>query len=165
MKKFITIALAATGTFLLSGMDLPLYPAAKKNTPVIQAAFENNGDFYRLAFKLAPGTGNDFSINSVYVFTDNDRNTGRKGIGNEYFLDVKKAMVSTYNADGKGKLHRKALSTVRSGQWYFLKFSSGLNPENPLKDFEIVFNVNNKSDRVIFRGDSPAKDDVPADKQ
>ena len=89
MKKFITIALAATGTFLLSGMELPLYPAAKKNTPVIQAAFENNGNFYRLAFKLAPGTGNDFSINSVYVFTDNDRNTGRKGIGNEYFLDVK----------------------------------------------------------------------------
>ena len=86
---------------------------------------------YRIAFKLPADTEADFGIVNVYIFADNDRTTGRKNMGNEYFLDVTKSMVSTYSADGKGTLHRKAVTAVRDGEWYILSFSKNLAPDTP----------------------------------
>ena len=118
---------------------------------------------YRIAFKLPADTEADFGIVNVYIFADNDRTTGRKNMGNEYFLDVTKSMVSTYSADGKGTLHRKAVTAVRDGEWYILSFSKNLAPDTPLKEFEIVFaDKKGKRDRVNLRGNALEKAVLPA---
>ena len=160
MKKIIS-CIALIAAVVASAAEVPLYPAVKKNTPVQMAAFENSDGTYRLAFKLASGTAEDFALGGVYVFADEERSTGRKNIGNEYFLDVTKKTVSTYSADGKGKLHRKAVSADRVGDWYILSFSDKLASETVLKEFEIVFNVGKKSDRIVLRGVAPEKVGFP----
>ncbi|MBE6358152.1 MAG: hypothetical protein E7057_02765 [Lentisphaerae bacterium] len=162
MKKIIFAAVLFC-TAVLTAAEVPLYPVAKKQTPATCAAWEENGGMYRIAFKLPADTEADFGIVNVYIFADNDRTTGRKNMGNEYFLDVTKSMVSTYSADGKGTLHRKAVTAVRDGEWYILSFSKNLAPDTPLKEFEIVFaDKKGKRDRVNLRGNALEKAVLPA---
>ena len=112
MKKLLFSAVIFSA-MLISAAEVPLFPAGKKSTQVTHAAVESAGDNHKIAFKLASGTAEDFAIGSIYVFVDQDPKTGRKGIGNEYFIDIAKAMISSYAADGKGTLHRKAVSAKR----------------------------------------------------
>ena len=163
MKKLLFSAVIFSA-MLISAAEVPLFPAEKKSTQVTHAAVETAGDNHKIAFKLASGTAEDFAIGSIYVFVDQDPKTGRKGIGNEYFIDIAKAMISSYAADGKGTLHRKAVSAKRSGDWYILSVSSKFIPADALKEFEMVFNVKNKRDRIVLRGIATEKVQIPADK-
>ena len=74
--------------------------------PLKTATYTTKFDEPVIVYPVAPDAPADFAINSIYIFADQDRNTGRKGIGNEYYFDITKAMISTYAADGKGTLHR-----------------------------------------------------------
>ena len=166
MKKFILTAVLLTITAWSSyGMEIKLFNAVKKTSPVKQTAFTADGEICRLLFRLAPDAPADFAINSIYIFADQDRNTGRKGIGNEYYFDLTKAMISTYTADGKGTLHRKAVTAQRDGEWYTVTFPAKLCAGNPLQEFEVVFHTTKgKSDRSILRGNAAETIELPAAK-
>ena len=166
MKKSILTALLLSITALSSfAAEIKLFNAAKKSTPVTQAACMQDGANYLLIFKVAPETPADFAIHNIYIFVDNDRNTGRKGIGNEYYFDIAKKMISSYAADGKGTLHRKAITVLRDGQWYILKVPAKLFDGNKLNEFEMVFNTGGKkSDRIVLRGNAAESADFTAEK-
>lgn len=161
MKKFWILS-AVAAVFNLLAAEVTVYNTAKKSTPVTAVMLDNSGEDYILGFKVAPETPEDFAVGAVYIFVDTDRNTGRKGMGNEYFLDVKKMMVSTYTADGQGTLHRKAVSAKREGQWYMLVFSKKLAPAMPINECEVVFNVGTLRDRAVLRGTGNGKETFPA---
>jgi hypothetical protein len=156
MKKSILMFLLLTFAALSSfAAEIKLFNAAKNTTAVKQAAFVSDGTDRRLIFKLSPEAPADFAINSIYVFVDNDRATGRKGIGNEYYFDIAKKMISSYTADGKGTLHRKAVTASRDGQWYILTIPAKFFAVKELDGFEIVFNIDGKkSDRIVLRGNA-----------
>ena len=164
-KSILTALLLSVAALSSSGAEIKLFNVAKKSTPVTQAAFMQDDTNCRLIFKVAPETPADFTINNIYLFVDNDRTTGRKGIGNEYYFDIAKKMISTYAADGKGTLHRKAITVSRDGQWYILTFPAKLSADTVLKEFEAVFHcAGKKSDRVILRGNAAETAEFPADK-
>ena len=118
MKKFAFICAVFLSAVVFAA-EVPFFAAAPKS-PVLGVSFAEKGDTLALAFKLPDNTANDFSLINIYLFADSDRNTGRKNMGNEYYFDIPKAMISTYAADGKGTLHRNALNHFRSGEWYII---------------------------------------------
>ena len=136
------------------------YPLNKKNSPILGAALASKGDTLAFLFKLS-ADANNLTFANIYVFADNDRSTGRKNMGNEYYFDIAKSMISTYAADGKGTLHRNAFSQFRSGQWYIITFDRGITAEKTLKDFEIIFNAGGKRFQLKLTGKGDAAEKLP----
>ena len=160
MKKVVSLC-AALAAVVSAAAEVPVFPVVKSTTPVVSAALKDEGDHLLFLFRLAPDAGEKFAVSNVYVYVDNDVKTGRKGIGNEYFIDVPKGMVSGYAADGKGTLHRKAVTASRRGEWYILSVDKKSTAANPFTECEIVFAAGGKKDRIKMRGNAPAKADFP----
>ena len=162
MKKFLICSFLLIGMFVSAAVKAPAFAAAKKASPVLQAAFAKNGSTLCLCLRLKPETPADFSLSNIYLYTDEDRNTGRKGVGNEYYFDIPKSQISSYTKEGKGTLNRNALTIVRSGDWFIIAFDESVTLQNPLKEFEIVFATNsNARDRIVLRGTATEEIELP----
>jgi hypothetical protein len=157
--KLLYSLFAAISALALWAADAPFFPA--KNAIVTGAALVEKGDTMALAFKLPDNSAGDFSLINIYLFADQDRNTGRKGMGNEYYFDIPKGMISTYDADGKGTLHRNALNQFLIGGWYIITFDKSLTAAAPIKEFEIIFNGMGKRNVLSMRGKAPKMANLP----
>ena len=157
--KLLYSLFAALFIFILWAAEAPFFPA--KNAIVTGASLVEKGDTLALAFKVPANTPDDFSLVNIYLFADSDRSTGRKGMGNEYYFDIPKGMISTYAADGKGTLHRNALNQFRLGEWYIITFDKSLTAATPLKEFEIIFNGMGKRNVLAMRGKAPKVENLP----
>jgi len=120
MKKFILFMAALTVLTAAAAPQLALFPAQRNKSSILGGAIVERPDATVLLFKLKPGTDEKFKINNLYIFLDDDAATGRKKIGNEYYCDIAKGQLSSYSADGIGKLHRRAVAAHRAGEWYYL---------------------------------------------
>ena len=160
MKRIIFIFAVCFAAMTLFAVDGQFF-TAKKGSPAEGAVLVRKNATLALAFKLAPDAPENFNLANIYMFTDSDRNTGRKGIGNEYYFDIAKGQMSSYAADGQGTLHRNALTVLRAGQWYIITFDESITAGNPIKEFEIIFNGNGKRGVVNARGKGAGKVDVP----
>lgn len=160
MKTFCFLCLACAG-IALAVEKVPVFPAEKGSSAVQQIAFCQKGPALYLCFQLKSGTAKDFSLSNVYLFTDGDSKTGRKGIGNEYYFDIAKGMLSSYSPDGRGKLNRNALTEICAGDWYIIAFDESVTLENPIREFEIVFAAGALRDRAILRGEGKTKAELP----
>lgn len=161
MKFFLSLLTALVSFCTVFAADGLVFSAAKSSAPVLGAAFAGKGDTLAFMVKLAPDAPADFTLANAYLFTDNDRNTGRKGLGNEYYFDVPKSMISSYEVNGKGTLHRNAISQFRMGQWYILTFDKMLTAGNPIKDFRIVFTAAGKRTELNIKSTGGKKEVLP----
>ena len=125
MKRIIFIFAVCFAAMTLFAVDGQFF-TAKKGSPAEGAVLVRKNATLALAFKLAPEAPENFNLVNIYMFTDSDRNTGRKGIGNEYYFDIAKGQMSSYAADGQGTLHRNALTVLRAGQWYIITFDESI---------------------------------------
>ena len=124
MKKFIMFIAAMVMLTVTASPQLSLYLAQRNKSPIIGGAIVERPDATVLMFKLKADTAENFKINNLYIFLDDNAATGRKRIGNEYYCDIAKGQLSSYSADGTGKLHRRAVTAHRSGEWYYLIISN-----------------------------------------
>ncbi|MBQ6472921.1 MAG: hypothetical protein IJJ33_13135, partial [Victivallales bacterium] len=162
MRRFAFGAILFIGALLAVADKASLYKVVKETSPVRQAAFTQKDSTLFICLRLAPGTSKDFALRDIYLFTDDDLLTGRKGIGNEYYFDIGKSQVSSYAPDGRGTLNRNALSAVRVEEWYIVAFDASVTLHNPLQEFEIVFSVSDGTrDRVSLRGTSDEAVELP----
>ena len=120
--KQLALVFAVIFAAVLSAVEAPLYPV--KGIAINGVSFVENGDTLAFVFKLPADAPQNFALTNIYLFADDKPDTGRKGMGNEYYFDITKAMISTYTADGKGTLHRNAISQFRSGEWYIITFDT-----------------------------------------
>ena len=160
--KLLKIFLAAMfGILTLAAGQVAFYKEKSNNKFVEGAAFVNTKDALALVFKLTKDAPQDFSLNNIYMYTDQDRKTGRKNLGNEYYFDIAKEQISAYAKNGKGSLFRNALKEVKKDNFYMVIFNENVTTANPLKEFEIIFNGAKKRGNIILRGNAPLKVEIP----
>jgi hypothetical protein len=160
--KLLKIFLAAMfGILTLAAGQVAFYKEKSNNKFVEGAAFVNTKEALALVFKLTKDAPQNFSLNNIYMYTDQDRKTGRKNLGNEYYFDIAKEQISAYAKNGKGSLFRNALKEVKKDNFYMVVFNKNVTTANPLKEFEIIFNGAKKRGNIILRGNAPLKVEIP----
>ena len=120
MKKMVMFAAVFAVLNAVAAPQLEVFPAQRNKSPIIGGAVVERPDATVLLFKLKPDTPESFKVNSIYIFLDGNIATGRKKLGNEYYCDPAKRHLTSYSADGVAKLHRKASTVHRVGEWYYL---------------------------------------------
>ena len=120
MKKVIMFMTFFAVLSAVAAPQLEMFPAQRNKTPIIGGAVVERPDATVVLFKLKPETPETFKISSLYIFLDNNAATGRKKLGNEYYCDPAKGHLTSYSADGVAKLHRRAVTAHRVGDWYYL---------------------------------------------
>ena len=151
MKKMLLFVCTLTVFTVMAAPMLDLYPAQKNRSVVVGGAMVERPDATVVLFQLKPGTSEDFKIENIYIYADENPATGRKGIGNEYYIDPTKQQVSSYSADGAGKLHRKAVNAYRAGDWYYLLIQNDVLISGKLAAARFNFRTNNGSGQVVFK--------------
>lgn len=142
--------------------QLSLYLAQRNKSPIIGGAIVERPDATVLMFKLKADTAENFKINNLYIFLDDNAATGRKRIGNEYYCDIAKGQLSSYSADGTGKLHRRAVTAHRSGEWYYLIISNENLIHGKLTTAKFTVSTNSGSCAVSLKSPPDAvKVDAP----
>ena len=158
IKIFLAVMLCFAALF---AEEVPFYKEKTNNSYVEGASFIETKDSLAIAFKLTQSAPCDFSLNNIYVFSDTNRNTGRKNLGNEYYLDIPKGQISSYATNGKGTLFRNALKEYKVDNYYIIVFDKSVTIANPLKEFEIIFNGAKKRGNIILRGNTALKANMP----
>jgi hypothetical protein len=117
-----------------------LYPDSA--IPIESVAFANIDDTYHFIYKLRKDAEENFTINCIYIFTDDDPKTGRKdAVGNEYYIAPAKTKL-TYYSDTYGGGAYKAVKTTRIGNLLFISSRSSWFSHQPLKEFKILVATN-----------------------
>ena len=100
MKKFLTLSLALLAGCLIAA-EIQLYPMSKPNKYISGFALYKDAQYYWFMFQLTPEAPQDLVIDCLYVNTDKDKNTGRKKVGNEYYVVAAKNSITSYTKEGK----------------------------------------------------------------
>ena len=134
MKKFLISLLLLTVSILFA-VPIQLYPPKKANKTIVGFALHRDKDFHWMLFKLAKDAPADVVIDSIYLNTDQDKNTGRKKVGNEYYIVPLKKGATAYSKDGKERGFRRSTELFRLGEWIAIRIKSEVFRDNPLKEY------------------------------
>ena len=134
MKKFL-ISLLLLTVCILFAAPVQLYPPKKANKTIVGFALHRDKDFHWMLFKLAKDAPADVVIDCIYLNTDQDKNTGRKKVGNEYYIVPLKKGTTAYSKDGKERGFRRSTELFRLGDWIAIRIKSEVFKDNPLKEY------------------------------
>ena len=151
MKKLILFAAMFVMLSAFAAPQLDLFPAKRNKSPIVGGAVVERPDATVLLFQLKPDTPESFKVGNLYVYLDDNIATGRKKIGNEYYCDPAKGQLSSYSADGVGKLHRRAVTFHRVGEWYYLIISNENLIHGKISAARFVVNTNSGSCEITLK--------------
>ena len=129
MKKFLTVLLMAAASCLFAA-GVQLYPPKKANKLIEGFAMHKDGDFCWMLFKLTKDAPKELIIDSIYLDTDKDKNTGRKKVGNEYYIVPLKRSATAYSKDGKETGFRRSTEAFRLGDWMAIRIKAEVFKDN-----------------------------------
>ncbi len=162
MKKIILFAAVFALFSVFAAPQLQLFPAQRNKSPIIGGAVVERPDATVLLFKLKPETPENFKLNNLYIHLDDNIATGRKKIGNEYYCDPAKGQLSSYSADGVGKLHRRAVTAHRVADWYYLIIANENLIHGKISAARFIINSSSGSGVVTLKAPpAPVSVDAP----
>jgi hypothetical protein len=141
MKLWLSLSLAL-GSFAVFADDVtvPIYKQVKINSsvPVESVAFAKIAGTYHFVFKLRKDAPKDFTISAMYVYADNDRKTGRPGMGNDYYIVPPKTKLTTYAPSGKGSAAYKIVKTTKTDELLIVSIKADKFANKPLTKFKVT---------------------------
>ena len=138
MKKFLyalVLILSCTG---LCGKEADFFVCSKISAVIGMAVVRENGmtHFY---FKLLPDSKAEIDNASIYLSTDRDPKTGRRGYGCEYYMNAKKRSVTYYDKEGKMTGFSKAFTITHIDDWCIWSFADSVFAQTPLDDMSLTW--------------------------
>ena len=152
MKRFLTVLLTVAACCLFAA-GIQLFPPTKANKVILGYALHKADNHHWMLFKLAKDAPADVFIDGVYIHADQDKNTGRKKVGNEYYLALKKHGATAYSKDGKETGVRRSAEVFRVGDWMLVRINAEVFKANPLTEYSLWWRNKTCSASIIV---SPA---------
>lgn len=140
MKKIFTLLLIFTTVALMAVAKVELFRNPKSTRPFEGVGKVETGTHMWLLFKADPKVKNPPQLTSFYIFADRNAKTGRKGVGNEYYFNLKNGNVTVYAPDGTAKTYRKAVKRFAEKDWQLVAIDKNALTDYKLNEFSVYWN-------------------------